>query len=187
MKLILASASPRRRELLSLITTDFEIRVSDAEEKAEPALSPAETVQALAKRKGDAVYRSAAPDEVVLAADTLVYLDGAPLGKPHGEAQAFDMLHALSGRTHEVYTGVYIRSAAREISFAACTQVEFYPLTDEEILAYIATGEPFDKAGGYGIQSKGALLVKGIRGDYANVVGFPVARAARALREFGFS
>ena len=185
MKLILASASPRRRELLSLITPGFEVRAVDVCEAAPPGLTPAETVQALARIKGEAAFRAAGPDEAVIAADTLVYLDGAALGKPKNAEAAFAMLRALSGRTHEVYTGVYLRRGETERVFAERTEVEFYPLSDAEIRAYIATGEPFDKAGGYGIQSKGALLVKGVRGDYANVVGFPVARVARALRELG--
>ena len=185
MKLILASASPRRKELLSLIAPDFEVRPADVAEEVGAGLSPEETVKALARLKGEAVFRGAGPEEAVIAADTLVYLDGVSLGKPKDEAEAFSMLRALSGRTHEVFTGVYLRLGEAERTFAVRTEVEFYPLSDEEIRAYIATGEPFDKAGGYGIQSKGALLVKGVCGDYANVVGFPVARVARALRELG--
>lgn len=185
MALILASGSPRRRELMRYITDDFTVRVSDAEETAPAGLAPGALVEYLAKQKGDAVFRSCEADDVVVSADTIVFADGNVLGKPHDETQAREMLRALSGRIHTVYTGVYIRSAKRTDSFYTATDVEFYPLTEDEISEYIATGEPFDKAGGYGIQTKGGLLVKGIRGDYYNVVGFPLAEVRRALRAYG--
>lgn len=181
MSLILASGSPRRRELLGLITKDFTVRVSDVEEVVEPGLPPAETVRRLAALKGRAVA-AAYPQDTVIAADTVVAIDGEILGKPHDDADAAAMLRTLSGRVHHVYTGVFLSRRGREICFSACTEVEFYPLTDEEIAAYVATGEPSDKAGAYGIQGFGALLVKGIVGDYYNVVGFPVAAVSRALR-----
>ena len=184
MALILASGSPRRQALMRYITDDFTVRVSETDETAPAGLSPAALVEYLAKQKGDAVFESCGPDDVVVSADTVVFADGQVLGKPHGTQEAYEMLRALSGKTHTVYTGVYIRSAKKTLCFHAATAVEFYPLTDEEINAYIATGEPFDKAGGYGIQTKGGLLVKGISGDYYNVVGFPLAQVRRALRDF---
>ena len=183
MALILASASPRRRELMRLLSPDFTVRVSDAEEKNDPLGDPVETVLFNARAKGEAVFRDADPGDTVIAADTIVRHNGKILGKPGTPDEAKAMLRALSGDTHAVYSGVYIRSGAREVSFCEKTEVEFYPLTDAEIDAYVASGDPFDKAGGYGIQSGGALLVRAIRGDYYNVVGFPVARTARALRE----
>ena len=181
MALILASGSPRRRELLGLITNDFTVCVSGAEEHTDPALSPAETVLALARLKGADVAKTH-PDDTVIAADTVVALDGEILGKPADAADAARMLRFLSGRTHQVYTGVYLVCGGREAHFYEETEVTFYDLSDEEIAAYVATGEPADKAGAYGIQGKGSLLVKGIRGDYFNVVGFPVAAVSRALR-----
>ena len=181
MSLILASGSPRRRELLGLITNDFTVCVSGAEEHVDPALTPAETVLALARLKGEDVAGTH-PDGTVIAADTVVALDGVILGKPADAEDAFRMLRFLSGKTHAVYTGVYIAKGGREACFYEETEVTFYELTDEEIRDYIATGEPADKAGAYGIQGKGALLVKGIKGDYFNVVGFPVAAVSRALR-----
>ncbi len=181
MSLILASGSPRRRELMGLIAPEFTVCVSGAEETVPAGLTPAETVEALATLKGGSVFAEH-PSDTVIAADTVVIVDGGLLGKPASPEDAFAMLRRLSGRTHEVYTGVYVASGSRETVFHECTEVTFYDLTDSEINAYIATGEPFDKAGAYGIQGYGALLVKGIRGDYYNVMGFPVARVARALR-----
>lgn len=183
MRLILASGSPRRRELLSMVTKEFEIRVSNVEEVVPEGLSPAETVEFLSRLKGGAVFREF-PDSTVIASDTVVAVDGAILGKPGSEEEAAGMLRTLSGRAHEVYTGVYIVNREKEISFSQRTEVEFYSLTEEEIRDYVKTGEPMDKAGAYGIQGLGALLVKGIAGDYYNVMGFPVARVARALAEF---
>ena len=181
MSLILASGSPRRRELLGLITNDFTVCVSGAEEHTDPGLSPAETVLALSRLKG-ADVAALHPADTVIAADTVVALDGVILGKPADAADAARMLRFLSGRTHAVYTGVYIAAGGREASFYEKTDVTFYELTDAEIAAYVSTGEPLDKAGAYGIQGKGALLVKGIAGDYFNVVGFPVAAVSRALQ-----
>ena len=184
MALILASGSPRRRELLGLITNDFTVCVSGAEETVPAGLTPAQTVEALAEIKGRAVFAEHNSDTVI-AADTVVAVDGVILGKPASRQEAFDMLHLLSGKTHEVFTGVWIANAQGTVRFHACTEVTFYPLTDDEIRGYVDTGEPFDKAGAYGIQGKGALLVQGIKGDFFNVVGFPVAKTARALKEFG--
>lgn len=182
MALILASKSPRRKELLSFITEDFAIKVSDADETLRPGMSPEEAVEYLSEIKGTAVARENNRDTVI-SSDTIVVLDNMILGKPHSREEAYSMLTALSGRTHEVYTGVCIIAPDKKISFACRTEVTFYPLTDEEIEKYIETGEPFDKAGAYGIQGKGALLIEGIKGDYYNVMGLPVARLQRALKE----
>ena len=180
MKLILASASPRRKELLRYITEDFTVRVSNADETVPAGLTPEETVKYLSRVKADAVF-TGSRDEVIVASDTVVVIDGAVLGKPHSEEEAVEMLRTLSGRTHTVYTGVCVRTAAEEEVFAERTDVTFYPLTEEEIRAYVATGEPMDKAGAYGIQGKGCRLVKRIDGDYFTVVGLPVAELVRRL------
>lgn len=182
MAIILASASPRRRELLKFITEAFTVKVSDAEEVTDPELSAEETVKSLAVIKGEAVAKDF-PDDTVISADTIVVLDGKILGKPKNKEDAFSMLSSLSGRAHEVYTGVCVLHGCIKLVFAERTEVTFYSLTSEEIRAYIATGEPSDKAGAYGIQGKGCTLVKAINGDYNNVVGLPVARLNRLLKD----
>lgn len=184
MALILASGSPRRKELLAFITPDFEIRVSDAEEKVDPSLSPADTVKSLAEQKAAAVEPTLTDGDILISADTVVYINGGILGKPHSREEAFTMLSALSGSKHTVYTGVCISNGKKHVTFAEHTVVEFFKLSEEEINAYIDSGEPFDKAGAYGIQGKGALLVKGLEGDFYNVMGFPVARVNRELAAF---
>ena len=182
MAIILASASPRRKELLKFITEDFTVRVSDAEEVIDPDLTAEETVKSLAVIKGEAVAKDF-PEDTVISADTIVVLDGKILGKPADEEDAFRMLKSLSGRTHEVFTGVCVIYDDKKLVFAERTEVSFYELSEEEIRAYIATSEPADKAGAYGIQGKGCTLVKCISGDYNNVVGLPVARLNRLLKE----
>ncbi|MGN0562272.1 MAG: Maf family protein [Candidatus Fimenecus sp.] len=181
MKLILASNSPRRAEILTKGGFSFEKRVADTDETLPANLSPAAAVETLAQRKGRAVFRAA--DEVVLAADTVVALENRILGKPKDENDAKEMLRALSGHTHSVFTGVYITDGKREFLFHVQTRVTFYQLTDAEIDAYVQSGEPMDKAGAYGIQGRGALLVEKIDGDYLNVVGLPLAKTARILKE----
>ncbi len=182
MKLILASASPRRKELLRYITEDFTVRVSNADETTPDELTPEETVTYLSRLKANAVWNGD-PDETVVASDTVVVIDGRVLGKPHSEEEAADMLRTLSGRTHTVFTGVCVKTAKKERAFAERTEVTFYPLTEAEIKAYVATGEPMDKAGSYGIQGKGSLLVKKIDGDFYNVMGLPVAALWRVLND----
>lgn len=184
MALILASASPRRKELLGYITQSFTVKVSDAEEVCNPSLSPEETAKELARIKGMTVSRLC-PDDTVISADTIVVLDNDILGKPRSREQAYSMLRSLSGRTHLVYTGVFIKTENKEISFAEKTEVSFCPLTDEEIYSYIDSGEPFDKAGGYGIQGKGSLMICSINGDYYNVMGLPVSRLYTYMKENG--
>lgn len=185
MQLILASQSPRRRELLTQMgLSNFIIQPAQGEEIIDPALPPDELVKTLSAQKAAEVAQTA-PDALILAADTVVTADGRVLGKPQDKEDAAAMLRFLSGRTHTVYTGVTVRRGENSISQAEATQVRFRPLSEEEIAAYVATGEPMDKAGSYGIQGIGALLVEGIEGDYFNVVGLPVCRLGRILREFG--
>lgn len=181
--LILASASPRRKELLALAGFEFDVVTSSVDEIIDPELKTHELVVSLASQKAKAVA-SKYTDKTVIGADTVVVLDGKVLGKPKNEQDAVDMLKALSGNTHEVYTGVYLVNGGKEKGFYECTKVKFCTLSDEQISAYVATGEPMDKAGSYGIQGKGCVLVEGIEGDYFNVVGFPVSRFCRELYKF---
>ena len=186
MSIILASQSPRRRELLEQIgLTDFIIRPARGEELPHPELTPAQLVEELSRQKAGEVARSARPGDIVIGADTVVAVDGRVLGKPRSPEQAREMLAALSGRTHTVYTGVTVLRDGLALTQHEATCVRFRPLTREEIDAYVATGEPMDKAGAYGIQGRGALLVEAIDGDYANVVGLPVCRLGRMLARAG--
>ena len=180
MNYILASASPRRRELLALAGFCFDVRVSDVEEIVLPGQSADSNARNLAIQKAEAVAADY-PNNCVIAADTIVVLDDVILGKPADEADAARMLRLLSGREHRVITGVCIAYKGTRRVFSQETLVRFYPLRDDEIRAYVKTGEPMDKAGAYGIQGKGALLAEGIAGDYFNVVGLPIARLAREL------
>lgn len=186
MAIILASQSPRRRQLLEQMgLTDFLVRPAQGEEIADPGLTPDALVEALSRQKAREVAAGADPADLIIAADTVVAVDGRVLGKPHSTQQAREMLTALSGREHTVYTGVTVCRGDRVLTQHEATAVRFRPLTQEEISAYIATGEPMDKAGSYGIQGLGALLVEGITGDYFNVVGLPVCRLGRMLTQFG--
>ena len=185
---VLASRSPRRQELLRLITEDFTVRVSHFDERPLMAkagsLSPEELVKALSAGKAQAVLAEC-PDALVIGGDTVVVSPSAEIfGIPRDRADAARMLRALSGRSHRVVTGMTICGDGSAFSFAVSTDVEFYPLSETEIAAYLDTGEPFDKAGGYGIQGCGGLLVRGIRGSYDNVVGLPAAELSRNLRKF---
>lgn len=181
--IILASKSPRRQELLHHITDDFEVIVSDADEVLPADITPEEAPVYLSAVKARAVADSH-PDRLIVGADTVVILEGKVLGKPQDRDDAFRMLRALSGKIHTVITGCSIIAGGREHSFGESTRVEFYPLSDREIEDYLTSGEPFDKAGAYGIQGKGSLFVKGIEGDYFNVMGLPVGRLNRELRAF---
>lgn len=187
MDIILASASPRRRELLERMGIEkFDIIVSDVDETLEEGLSPAEQVERLSRLKAGAVAAEAAdPDALIIAADTVVTLDGAILGKPADKEDAFRMLSALSGVRHHVYTGVTVMQGEKVLTRHEATSVNFRPLEPEEVESYIATGECMDKAGAYGIQGYGCLLVEGINGDYYNVMGLPVVCLAQMLKEFG--
>lgn len=182
MSFILASKSPRRQELLRYITEDFTVMASDADETLPEGISPEDAAAFLARLKGEAVFKTQ-PQSTVISADTIVVLDGRILGKPHSEKEAFEMLSSLSGRTHQVFTGVFVRSNNTKISFTEKTEVTFCELSKDEITKYIESREPFDKAGGYGIQGKGCTLVSGINGDYYNVMGLPVARLYGIMKE----
>ncbi|MBR1555461.1 MAG: septum formation inhibitor Maf [Oscillospiraceae bacterium] len=182
-KIILASGSPRRQELLKLVTDDFEICPVDADETL-PAGMPVEMTAAfLADLKAKSCAKLF-PDAIVIGCDTVVILEDEIMGKPKDREDAFRMLRKLSGEVHSVMTGVSLYYNTQTTVFTTETRVEFYPLSDAEINAYLDTGEPFDKAGAYGIQGKGSLLVRGIEGDYFNVVGLPVASLSRNLKQF---
>ena len=178
--IILASASPRRKELLSLICDNFKIIPADIEEKLEGNVNLYDIPEYLARQKASAVYKLH-PDDIVIGCDTGVFVDNMMIGKPKSEKAAVEILKLLSGKTHRVITGVAICGKGEPISFSKVTEVEFYKLSDKEILEYVETGEPMDKAGAYGIQGKGGVLIRQIKGDYFNVVGLPVAELKRRL------
>lgn len=184
-RLILASSSPRRKELLENIQLSFEISSSDVDESFSEHLSPEEVVMELAERKAKVVAKDY-PTAYVLGADTIVVLDGTILGKPADNQEATFMLQKLSGNTHDVYTGVSIVTPQHSYRFFEKTTVTFWELTETEINMYVSSGEPLDKAGAYGIQQLGSFLVKEIQGDYFNVVGLPISRVVRELRKAGY-
>ncbi|OQP06325.1 septum formation inhibitor Maf [Geobacillus sp. 46C-IIa] len=185
-RFVLASRSPRRKQLLEMMGWPFDVQESQADETIAPGTPPEEAVQTLARRKVEAVASSIS-DAYILGADTVVVYGGRFLGKPRTAEEAFHMLRLLSGQTHEVWTGVAIVTPNGEaVSFAEKTAVTFWKLSEEEIAAYIATGEPMDKAGAYGIQGRAALFVKRIEGDYFTVVGLPLSRTVRELRRLGW-
>ena len=181
MEVILASQSPRRKELMGLFHIPFTVRVSDADETMAPNLSPAEAVAQVSRRKAEAVSRQA--DDVVIAADTIVVLGSQILGKPRDEADASRMLHLLSGRDHQVMTGMTVLRGDQALVCTEITDIHFRPLSDREIDAYIRTGEPMDKAGSYGIQGGAARFADRMHGDYYNVMGLPVCRLGQLLRQ----
>ena len=186
MDIILASQSPRRKELLGQMgLRGFKVASPQVDETVEEHLPPAQVVEQLSRRKALAVAGQADGDELIIAADTVVALEGAVLGKPADQREAFAMLTALSGNRHYVYTGLTVIQGERVVTQHECTTVTFRDLEPEEISNYIDTGEPMDKAGAYGIQGLGAMLVSGIEGDYFNVVGLPVFRLSRILAGFG--
>ena len=179
MKLVLASKSPRRSEILKNAGIDFTVRVADADETIPEGTKPEDAVVFLAARKAMAVPRE--NDEVVLGADTVVVLDDMILGKPKDRDDAFNMIKRLSGRVHSVFTGVCAIGDGISLTFAEETKVEFYPLSDNEIYDYINTNEPYDKAGAYGIQGLASKFIRGIEGDYFNVVGLPVSSVYKKI------
>ena len=194
-KIILASASPRRRELLSQIGMEFEIRPSGALEQTK-GTQPAEIVEELSALKAgevfDALSKEERADALVIGADTIVALDGRIMGKPKDPGEAALMLGRLQGRTHQVYSGVTLVWQGREdspsrirLSFHEKTDVAMFPMTEREIERYVATGEPLDKAGAYGIQGKCASHIRGLRGDYYNVVGLPLGRLCQEMKKAG--
>lgn len=182
-KIVLASKSPRRQELIKDIVNDFFVLVSDVEETVPVGTKPEDIPLYLAKLKAFDVSKKCKGD-VVIGSDTVVIVDDKVLNKPVDNDDAFNMLKLLSGRTHKVCTGCAIVCDDKSVDFCVETQVEFYKLCDDEIREYISTGDCLDKAGAYGIQSQGKTLVKGIYGDYYNVVGLPVARLKRELKSF---
>ena len=186
MDIILASQSPRRRELLERMgLTGFQVISPDVDENLGEELPPAELVSRLSRRKAQAVAAKAGQDALVIAADTVVALEGTILGKPADELAAFRMLSALSGARHQVYTGVTVLRGEEAYTEYEVTDVTFREPSEGEIEDYIRTGEPMDKAGAYGIQGYGALFIEGIQGDYYNVMGLPVCRLGRLLDRLG--
>ena len=181
MNLILASQSPRRRELLGLYHIPFEIRVADIDEAMDPSKSPFDEVARVSRLKALAVPRD--DDDVVIAADTIVVCRGRVLGKPRDAADAREMLTLLSGRDHQVMTGLTVLRGSTAVTHTEVTDLHFRPLADNEINAYIRSGESMDKAGAYGIQGGAALFCEKMVGDYYNVVGLPVCKLGQILKE----
>lgn len=181
MHVILASQSPRRKELMGLFRIPFEIRVADISEAMDESADPAEQVAGVSGRKARAISRE--QTDVVIAADTIVVCQGQILGKPKDEEDACRMLRLLSGKSHQVMTGLTVLYGEKEVSCTEITDVYFRPLTEKEIREYVRTGEPMDKAGAYGIQGGAALFVEKLAGNYYNVVGLPVCRLSQILEE----
>ncbi len=188
MRIILASKSPRRREILELLGLDFTVETADTDEFCE-LLSPKDRVATLATQKGDAVLQKKLAegqdldDTLIIACDTLVYVDGEFLGKPRDRDDAYRMLTLLSGRSHEVWSGIYVCFGGKAISRAEATKVSFCQMSHKEKERYLDSGEPFDKAGAYAVQGKAAVYIKGLEGDYFNVVGLPVNLLYSTLKE----
>ncbi len=180
MNLILASQSPRRRELLGLFQIPFTVRAADIDETMDPSRSPAQAVGQVSRRKAEATERT--PEDVVVAADTIVVCDGQILGKPRDEEDACRMLALLSGRDHQVMTGMTVVYGQRSVTCTEITDIHFRELSQEEILGYVKTGEPMDKAGAYGIQGGAALFAQRMNGDYYNVMGLPVCKLGELFR-----
>ena len=180
MQLILASASPRRKELMGLFRIPFTVRVADIDETMDQGKSPYEEVARVSRLKAEATPREA--EDVVIAADTIVVCGNQVLGKPADEADAFRMLRLLSGKDHQVMTGLTVLRGDTAVVCTEVTDIHFRELTDKEIYAYIRTGEPMDKAGSYGIQGGAALFAEKMVGDYYNVMGLPVCRLGQILK-----
>lgn len=184
LNVVLASASPRRKELLSLIFNEYDIRPADCDEALPEGIKAQEAVEYLSLIKNKATVEICDENSLVISADTVVAVDGEILGKPQDKEDARRMISLLSGREHQVFTGVTLSLNGEFKTFSEKTDVVFYTLTDKEIEDYISTDEPYDKAGAYGIQGKAGLLVKAVNGDYYNVVGLPVARLKREIISF---
>ncbi len=183
MNFVLASASPRRNELLKIIVDEFVCHPADIDETVPHTVIPRAAPEYLALKKAAHIAKKY-PDKVIIGADTTVFLGDTPLGKPKDKADAFNMLRALSGKSHTVITGCALVLGNKKTSFSVSTEVFFKKLSDSEITAYIDTNEPMDKAGGYGIQGKGTLFCEKIEGDYFNVVGLPVSKLNDAVKDF---
>ena len=181
MQLILASGSPRRKELLGLFGIPFVIRAADIDETMDPGQAPFDEVARVSRLKALAVPRE--QDDIVIAADTIVVCEGRVLGKPHSREEAVSMLRLLSGRDHQVMTGCTVVRGDQMHTFTEVTDLHFRPLTDAEIARYVDSGEPMDKAGAYGIQGGAALFCEKIVGDYYNVMGLPVCRLGQVLKD----
>jgi len=181
MKIVLASASPRRRELMELFRMPFTVAVADIDETMDENKLPYDEVARVSHLKAEAV--AAQPDALVIAADTVVVCDGQILGKPRDPEDAYRMLRLLSGKTHQVMTGMTVMQGNKRVTCTEVTDITFRLLTDQEIWDYIATGEPMDKAGAYGIQGGAALFAREIHGDYYNVVGLPMCRLGQIITE----
>ena len=182
MAIILASASPRRKELMGLLKIPFTVRVADIDETMDPGKTPFDQVALVSRRKAEAISRE--KGDIVVAADTIVVCEDRVLGKPTDEADAFRMLKLLSGKDHQVMTGLTVLGDTKCVTCTEVANIHFRPLSDKEIRDYIATGEPMDKAGAYGIQGGAALFAEKLVGDYYNVMGLPVCRLWQILKHF---
>ena len=187
MNIILASASPRRRELLERMGLPLTVRTADHDETMDLSADPEAEVRQVSELKARAVERLCGKDDLIIAADTIVVCQGKILGKPADEEEAYRMLRLLSGREHRVITGLCVLKDGISHCHSEVTHLRFVELTDQQIRAYIATGEPMDKAGAYGIQGKASIFVPGIRGDYYNVMGLPVCALAQILEKCGIT
>ena len=185
MAIILASKSPRRQELLARMGLEFTVKASRIDEKMDPFAHPSDEVARISLAKAQAVVDSCAPEDIIISADTIVVCDGLMMGKPRSESEAFSMLRRLSGRDHQVMTGLTVMYGDEVVNTTVTTTLRMRHLSDAEIRAYIATGEPMDKAGAYAVQGRACIFVVGIDGDYYNVMGLPVCTLAGILRKFG--
>ena len=185
MAIILASKSPRRSELLARMGVEFTVKTSKIDEKMDPFANPADEVARVSLAKAQAVRGTCHHDDIIIGADTIVVCDGLTMVKPRSESEAFSMLRRLSGRDHQVLTGLTVLGGDRTENLTVATTLRFRALSDAEIRNYIATGEPMDKAGAYGIQGLAAMFVVGLDGDYYNVMGLPVCTLTILLRRFG--
>lgn len=185
MKIILASASPRRRELLERMGLEFTVRTANHDETMDPNKSAEAEVRRVSALKAEAVKALCDFDDVIIAADTVVVSEGYVMGKPETKQEACEMLRRLSGKDHQVITGLSVCRGEEIRSVSVSTDLRFRPLSEAEIAAYVETGEPMDKAGAYGIQGLAAMFVESLNGDYYNVVGLPVCTLTCILREFG--
>lgn len=187
MNIVLASKSPRRKELLALLDLDFEIITADIDETMDPSLPITDEVARISYQKAVAVANGLAADTVIISADTIVELDGCLMGKPVDKTDAARMLKSLSGKSHNVHTAVTVLQGDKHITRVATTAVTFRDISDEEINSYIDTNEPMDKAGAYGIQGRASKFVSGIVGDYFNVVGLPLCELGLILKQFNIN
>ena len=184
-KIILASQSPRRKQLLEWAEVPFEVRVSNADESFPRGMAPEAVAVHIAVKKAEVVANQLATEMLVLAADTIVVLGDQIIGKPTSEEEAFSIIKSLSGKTHRVITGVCLTKNNQSIQFSDITEVDFHPLSDEQIRFYVQKYKPFDKAGAYAIQEwVGVVGIRSIRGDFYNVMGLPVSRVVQAIRDW---